>query len=77
MRQRIWNSNLTGFFITGPGNFTGIDWRRYRAEMVSAPNMNGAVDCEFDLIGRHVTVRDSPGSDNGAALCVIMGDPRY
>jgi len=128
LRQRIWNSNLTGFFIiggillfmlcacssslysrqlglffrslapscsigvdtatvtvqawsanrdcqemlSGHGNFTEIDWTRYEADQVSAPNMTGAVVCEMDIAGRHVTIRDSPASNAGADLCYLL-----
>lgn len=45
-------------------NFTGVNWGLL-VQPMSGPNTNGMVICEYDIAGRHVTVRDSYGGSSG------------
>lgn len=57
----------------GINNFTGWDWQKFQA--YSASEADGNVQCEFDLAGRHVTIRDSGLATEGRDLCIILRGP--
>ena len=67
------NNDCQAMLSGGYGNFTGIDWNRYQAYAASEPAAN--VQCEFDLAGRHVTIRDSGISTTGSGLCYLIQRP--
>lgn len=51
-------------------DFSGVNWGKLGAHAVSAPNTSGATICEFDMGGRHVTVRDDATSNSGTIACM-------
>lgn len=67
-----WNANndCQAILAGGHNNFTGMDWSRYQAYAASEPAAN--IQCEFDLSGRHITIRDSGNSQEGGDLCYLM-----
>ena len=68
-----WHDDCQHMLAGGNNNFTGIDWSKYEA--YAASEANGIVQCEFDLGGRHITIRDGGVSNTGSELCVIMRGP--
>ena len=68
-----WHNDCQQMEAGGNNNFTGIDWSKYRA--YAASEANGTVQCEFDLGGRHISIRDSGMSNTGSEICVIMRGP--
>lgn len=67
------NNDCQAMLAGGHDNFTGMDWSQYQAYAASSPASN--VQCEFDLSGRHITIRDSGISTIGSDLCTIMRGP--
>ena len=64
--------------LNGPNNFTSVDWHKlgFMPYPISDSNSDGAIVCELDLDGRHITVRDSdPKYNVGGAVCLMLHAP--